>query len=425
MSSHNNPVKAARHGFTLVEILVVITIIGILTAIAIPAINNAVGTARDTAIKMELGTIADLVQRYSEEYHDYPPDFSDWDVVERHFRKAFPRINDNELRILAQFTHVTSSGARCNTGGGPTDPRTNTSYSHYPHAIDRAEALVFCLGGFSKDIQRPFTGVGGPLVLATGGTDPYVTGTATNSDFLQYQYNTDRDGGTLDMVRLSVTVSGGNATSSDDGSNALGFFALADPFPVYTPKNSSVPFAYFDSRTYDTAFGTVYTSGAPVWYASQPVASINCYCPAAGGATLADVGAARPMASTTIDTTPPTTIQGSTVAGTVLEFANKNTFQLISGGRDGNYGGTMSGTGVGSAAHGISVFPLGIYYNPFFTHSSANTTIGATASSIGKYQDDDVMTSEYGVSSRIFGVNAQLDNNTNFCDSSILGNELP
>ncbi|WP_442511206.1 type II secretion system protein [Novipirellula sp. SH528] len=424
MSSHNFLGKTPRHGFTLVEILVVITIIGILTAIAIPAINNAMGTARDTAIKLELGTIASTVQNYSDEYNDYPPDFSSWNVVDRHFRKAFPRINDNEMRILAQFTHVTSSGARCDASGGPADPRGNAAYSHYPHAIDRAEALVFCLGGFSKDIQRPFTGVGGPLAIAVGGTDPYVTGTPTNSDFLQYQYNTDRDGGKLDMARLSITVVGGNATSSDDGTNALGFFALADPFPVYRPKNSPVPFVYFDSRTYDTAFGTVYPSGTPpVWYTGDPVASINCYSPAGG--TLADVGAARPMASTTIDTTPPTTIQGSTVVGTVLEFANKNTFQIISGGRDGNYGGTIPGTSVGAAATGISVFPLGIYYNPFFSHSSANATIGATASSIGKYQDDDVLTSEYGATSRIYGVNAQLDNSTNFADKSTLGNELP
>ena len=97
---------AGSAGFTLVEILVVIVIIGILMAIAVPAIFSAVSTANSTAMKMELNSLDTAIQKYQEKYGDYPPDFSDWSVVERHYRKIFPRISSD--LVLLELLYTTS-----------------------------------------------------------------------------------------------------------------------------------------------------------------------------------------------------------------------------------------------------------------------------------------------------------------------------
>ena len=54
-----------RKGFTLVELLVVISIIGILSAIAIPKFTDATKTARGAKIQADLRTIDSAIQIYN------------------------------------------------------------------------------------------------------------------------------------------------------------------------------------------------------------------------------------------------------------------------------------------------------------------------------------------------------------------------
>ncbi|MBL6726080.1 MAG: prepilin-type N-terminal cleavage/methylation domain-containing protein, partial [Rubripirellula sp.] len=99
----------SQRGFTLVELLVVIAIIGILMGIAVPAIFGVIGTAKSTKQRLEIGGIEQGVQAYQEKYGDYPPDFSDWTIVERHYRKIFPRIAATELNLLQRLLDVDPS----------------------------------------------------------------------------------------------------------------------------------------------------------------------------------------------------------------------------------------------------------------------------------------------------------------------------
>jgi len=446
-------------GFTLVEIPTVIVIIGILASIAIPAITAALRAAKETAIRVEIDVMSQSLEAYKLEHGDYPPDFSDWDAVERHFRNAFPGIDNNELRILSQFTHYNSMMQRTGeaTGSPPADPRPNSGaaagFDHYPHAIDRAEALVFCLGGYSKDKKFPLTGQGGPLVKMSSAPPAEPDGDA--DDYTYFQYNSEREEGFFDfdppqLTVALVTPTGGGAPfaySNDEGaafgatsSNDLGFVYHPDPFPAYRPVGSEMPIVYFSSTSYQRAFGVMptATTGGIAWNGSNTNIHhfSSVYMPAAsspGGSAL--TGAARPYASNIVDTTPPTTMAGFPIpsASTVLQFVQDSKFQLISAGLDNNYGGTLardgaapSLAGVGPAARGIGVFPSGEAYNPLFAFSPSGDFVTISAS--GKFQDDLVIGSVYlsppNQAYTLYSAQPQLDNITNF-STRTLESDLP
>ena len=67
--------RCARKGFTLVEILIVVIILGILAAIVIPQFADASGDAREASAKSLLQTVRSQVELYRMQHSDnYPTD---------------------------------------------------------------------------------------------------------------------------------------------------------------------------------------------------------------------------------------------------------------------------------------------------------------------------------------------------------------
>ena len=65
-----------RRGFTLVEVLVVIAIIGLLVGLLLPAVNAAMKSAKRGRIKMEMADLVNAIERVRTEIggSTYPPD---------------------------------------------------------------------------------------------------------------------------------------------------------------------------------------------------------------------------------------------------------------------------------------------------------------------------------------------------------------
>ena len=68
----NNQDRHSLRGFTLIEVLVVITIIGILASISIPVVGRAIESARRAQARTEVASLDAAVRAYYNEYSRFP-----------------------------------------------------------------------------------------------------------------------------------------------------------------------------------------------------------------------------------------------------------------------------------------------------------------------------------------------------------------
>jgi prepilin-type N-terminal cleavage/methylation domain-containing protein len=239
-----SPLPAPRSAFTLVELLVVITIIGILAALITVAAVGALKKANETRTKVELNQMAGGIDEYKNKTTAYPPNcqtdavgpldevgiFND---LKRHMRQGYPRNqeSDNLLRALI---------------GLQPDPNSADKDS-FPQWLNggmtAGEALVFWLGGFSTDPKYPISGEGGPSYqISNKGVLTNRTEDPIESRKWVYPFN---------IERLSPRASDGYF----DDATVSRFVEYKDPkgqwrrinFWQYVPAKSEQPYLYFDS----------------------------------------------------------------------------------------------------------------------------------------------------------------------------------
>jgi len=212
-STHLN---VARRGFTLVELLAVIVIIGILASMALYAASRAMVAAKNGTIAMDIKTIETDLQAYFGTKGSYPPDLV--------FVNGIPAAT----RLQGIRAHFSKMAPRY-TGPMPLTPETpliSGVDAQTARANIAAEALVFFLGGYSAPV-----GVGSSKLLGfrSDPTNPFV-----------------QNAGALN----NLAKSGGWKKGS------LGFDETrlvdldGDGWYEYLPPKCNLPYVYFNAKTY-------------------------------------------------------------------------------------------------------------------------------------------------------------------------------
>jgi prepilin-type N-terminal cleavage/methylation domain-containing protein len=146
------PKRAMRRGFTLVEMLVVVAIIGILAGLISVAAVGAIKNAKRAVVTVEISQLDQALKDYKTKYNEYPPDGTDLtisptnttgipDVVLRHFRQVFPKADISPTTPLGQP----------NPQGQAQLLVLQTAMQYY----NPTTALAFWLGGVPETLNNP------------------------------------------------------------------------------------------------------------------------------------------------------------------------------------------------------------------------------------------------------------------------------
>lgn len=235
-----------RSAFTLVELLVVITIIGILTALVTVAAVGALKRGRETAIKAEINQMDAAVKVYKDKTTAFPPNCQTdgsgsnnplnevqiLNDLQRHMKQAFPR-HQEPPELIAALAGLTRTGQMLPSGQG------------LQGGMSAGEALVFWLGGFSSDPKYPISGSGGPAfaIASLGNKDNRTLDPIENRDWT-FPFDIGRLGPRADdsyfddssgrFIEYTVAING------QPQLRRLNFWQ-------YAPRKSQQPYLYFDT----------------------------------------------------------------------------------------------------------------------------------------------------------------------------------
>jgi prepilin-type N-terminal cleavage/methylation domain-containing protein/prepilin-type processing-associated H-X9-DG protein len=253
--------SAKRTGFTLVEILVVITIIGVLIALLLPAVQGAREAARNVSCRNNLRQIGIAMQVYYSEHDCFPPAFmgSAQGFFGPHWSWSAFLLPSLEQQSLYDSLGVATQPFGNGVAFAQPCPNTQMSLSVFVCPSDGGPALNSDKGQFAKSNYR---GIMGNIAQPT-----VAFGVANNG-----------------IVYLNSCISTGDITDGTSNTLLVGECSLSA-----TPVHYGALWAGMRGSDSD---GVIWVSDTMWWIDSSPDYCINGHQPQAfgskhpGGATF-------------------------------------------------------------------------------------------------------------------------------------------
>ena len=110
-----NVIRRARRGFTLIELMVVMAIVSVLLAIAVPIYQKSIVRAKESVLRNNLFTLRSMLDEYTVDKQKAPETLQD--LVSEGYLRQIPQdpitVSDQTWRTVMEETPV---------GGGSSSP---------------------------------------------------------------------------------------------------------------------------------------------------------------------------------------------------------------------------------------------------------------------------------------------------------------
>lgn len=164
-----------KKGFTLIEVIIVVTILGIMAAIVVPTFQGNVAQAKESASKSNLATLRTQIELYKLQHNGYPP--------------GYVNGGGTSVGILAlQFTRTTTVAGLTSPSTVPTAPFLYGPYvkSIPQNPYNKLSNITFVAEG--TEFSAAVDGTSGGWLYKKETAEIVLNWTGTDSDGVAY-YN--------------------------------------------------------------------------------------------------------------------------------------------------------------------------------------------------------------------------------------------